>query len=172
LTRTVQTPPNSVRLRALQLAVTNVEAQASGDAFAGAVAGAISDGFAEDGGALITPSGNGVRFNFGAEPEAGSSGGRVVEQHDPILTARAAALRDSGLSGMNQNLPASLRSFAPDPSASAARIDDAFTALGNARPMVTKAPPLVPTAPKVWQLWIVQGVVSRLYGPNPLTSAM
>jgi hypothetical protein len=153
LTQTVQIPPDSVRLRALQLAVTKIEAQSSGDAFAGAVDGAIADGFSEGGGALITPSSNGVRFNFAAEPDASPSGGRVVEQYDSVLAARANALRDSGLSTMDQNLPASMRNFAPNPSAASARVDDAFTALGYAKPMATKAPPLVPAAPKVWQLW-------------------
>jgi predicted transcriptional regulator len=152
LTQTVQIPPDSVRLRALQVAVTKVEAQSSGDAFAGAVASAIADGFAE-GGALITPSGNSVRFNFAAEPDASLSGGRVVEQYDSVVAARASALRDSGPSVMNQNLPASVRNFAPDPSAASARVDDAFTALASAKPIVTKAPPLAPPAPKVWQLW-------------------
>ena len=115
--RKVQIPPDSVRLRALQVVVSKVEAQASGAAFEGAVAGAIADGFAEGGGALITPSGSGVRFNFAAEPEdAGPSGGRVVDQYDPVLAARAGALGDSGLSAINQNLPASVRSFSPTPS--------------------------------------------------------
>jgi hypothetical protein len=153
LTQTVQIPPDSVRLRALQVAVSKVEAQASGSAFEGAVTGAIADGFAEGGGALITPSGNGVRFNFAAEPDASPSGGRVAEQYDSVLAARGSALRDSGLSAMSQNLPVSVRSFAPDPSAGAARVDDAFTALAYAKPMVTKAPPLVPLAPKEWLLW-------------------
>jgi hypothetical protein len=153
LTQTVQVPPDSVRLRALQVAVSKVEAQASGGAFEGAVAGAIADGFAEGGGTLITPSGNGVRFNFAAEPDAPLSGDRVIDQYDSVTAARANALRDSGLSTMTQNLPASMRSFAPDASLASARVDDAFSALAYSKPMVTKAPPLVPPAPKVWQLW-------------------
>ncbi len=32
-------------------------------------------------------------------------------------------------------------------------MDDAFNALAYAKPIVTKAPPLVPAAPKVWLLW-------------------
>ena len=67
LTQAVQIPPDSVRLRALQVAVTKMEAQASGAAFEGAVSGAIADGFADGGGAMITPSGSGVRFNFAAD---------------------------------------------------------------------------------------------------------
>jgi hypothetical protein len=154
LTQTVQIPPDSVRLRALQVAVSKMEAQASGAAFDGAVSGAIAEGFAEGGGALITPSGTGLRFNFAAEPDdAGLRRGRVVDQYDPVLAARAGALRDTGPSAMNQNLPASVRSFAPDASATAARVDDAFNALAYAKPIVTKAPPLVSAAPKEWLLW-------------------
>jgi uncharacterized repeat protein (TIGR01451 family) len=156
LTQTVQIPADSVRLRALQVAVTKVEAQASGDAFAGAVAGAIADGFAEGGGALMTPSGNGVRFNFAAEPDAaGPGGGHVAEQYDPVLAARDGALRDGALvqSGLSQaGLPASVRSFTGEPSTAATRVDDAFAGLAYAKPMATKAPPLL-AAPKVWQLW-------------------
>ena len=153
LTQTVQTPPDSVRLRALQVAVSKVEAQASGSAFEGAVTGAIAEGFAEGGGALITPSGTGLRFNFAAEPEdARLSSGRVVDQYDTVLAARAGALHDTGLSAMNQNLPASVRSFAPDASAAAARMDDAFNALAYAKPMATKAPPRL-APPKEWLLW-------------------
>jgi hypothetical protein len=33
------------------------------------------------------------------------------------------------------------------------RVDDSFTALGYASPMVTKAPPMLVAAPKLWQLW-------------------
>jgi hypothetical protein len=152
LTQTVQIPPDSVRLRALQVAVSKTEALASAGAFEGAVSGAIADGFAEGSGALITPTGSGVRLNFAAEPDASSSGGHLAEQHDSVLAARASALRDSGLSAMNQNLPTSVRSFVPDPSAAAARVDDAFNALAYAKPMVTKAPPR-PAPPKEWLLW-------------------
>jgi uncharacterized repeat protein (TIGR01451 family) len=156
LTQIVQVPADSVRLRALQIAVTKVEAQASGDAFAGAVAGAIADGFSEGGGALITPSGNGLRLNFAAEPDAvGPTAGRVSDRYDPVLAARTGALPSSGLSQseLNQNgLPASVRSFTGEPSTAAARVDDAFAGLAYAKPMVTKAPPPF-AAPKVWQLW-------------------
>jgi hypothetical protein len=107
LTQTVQIPADSVRLRALQVSVTKMEAQSSGDAFAGAVDGAIADGFSEGGGTLITASSNGVRLNFAAEPDASLTGGRVVDQYDSVLATRANALRDSGLSAMNQTcLPA------------------------------------------------------------------
>ena len=156
LTQIVQIPADSARLRALQVAVTKVEAQASGDAFAGAVAGAIADGFSEGGGASIMPSGNGLRLNFAAEPDAvGPTAGRVADRYDPVLAARTGALRDNALtqSELNQNgLPASVRSFTGEPSTASARVDDAFAGLAYAKPMVTKAPRPLP-APKEWQLW-------------------
>jgi hypothetical protein len=152
LTQTVQIPPDSLRLRALQVAVSKVEAQASGGAFEGAVAGAIADGFAEGGGALMTPSENGVRFNFAADPDASASDRRAGEQYDSASALRRSALRDSGLSAMNENLPASVRSYMPNPSVGSGRVDDAFTALADARPIPSKAPPPF-AAPKEWLLW-------------------
>ena len=152
LTQTVQIPTDSARLRALQLAVTKVEAQASGAAFEGAVSAAIADGFSDGGGAVITPNGTGLRFNFGAEPDAAGrpDGGRVADPYDAVAAARAGVLRDSG--AVNQNLPASVRGVAPDPSAAGTRVDDAFAALNYAGPPATKAPPrLLP--PKEWLLW-------------------
>jgi hypothetical protein len=100
---------------------------------------------------LITPSGNGVRFNFTAEPQEQNI--RVVDQYDPVQASRASVLRDSGLSTMTPNLPASLRSFSGEPATATTRVDDAFTNLAYAKPVVTKAPALLPAAPKVWQLW-------------------
>jgi uncharacterized repeat protein (TIGR01451 family) len=156
LTQIVQVPPDSARLRALQLAVTKVEALASGDAFAGAVAGAIADGFSEGGGQLITPSGNGLRFNFAADPDAaGATAGHVADRYDPVIAARAGAMRESALGqdGSGQGgLPAGLRSFAGEPATTSARVDDAFAGLAYARPAVTKAP-APRQAPKEWQLW-------------------
>jgi Bacterial Ig-like domain (group 3)/Autotransporter beta-domain len=155
LTQTVQGSLDSTRLRSLQLVVNKLEAQASGSAFDGAVSGAIADGFNDGGGALITPNGNGVRFNFAADPETTArSSGRVADQYDSVSATRAAMLGNSGPNDLSQNgLPPSVRSFAPEtPPASAGRVDDAFAALAFDKPVVTKAPPL-PPAPKVWLLW-------------------
>jgi hypothetical protein len=69
LTQSVNVPADSVKLRALQLVVTKIEAQSSGAAISGAVDGAIADGFSDNGGAPITASDNGLRFNFAAEPQ-------------------------------------------------------------------------------------------------------
>jgi outer membrane autotransporter protein len=64
----VDVPADSLKLRALQIAVTKIVAQSSGQAISGAIDGAISDGFNE-GGDLITPGANGLHFNFSAEPQ-------------------------------------------------------------------------------------------------------
>jgi hypothetical protein len=71
LTQVVNVPADSIRLRALQLAATKIEAQSSGQMISDSVTGAISDGFSENG-ASIMPIDNGLRFNFAAEPRAQS----------------------------------------------------------------------------------------------------
>jgi hypothetical protein len=68
LTQTVAIPADSIKLRQLQVAVTKVVAQNSGQAITGAIDTAITDGFS-DGGGLVTPSGTGLRFNFSADPD-------------------------------------------------------------------------------------------------------
>jgi hypothetical protein len=156
LTQVVNIPADSIRLRALQVAVTTIEAQSSGAAFSGAVDDAIADGFSEGGCTLISPRGNGVRINFGADDcTTTRRNTRVSSQYDAVTAARTLAFSDSALSNIDQKtgLPPSVRSFAPDQSMSSNRVDDSFPVLGYASPMVAKAPPLVPVAPKVWQLW-------------------
>ena len=93
LVQVVGIPADSVRLRTLQLAVTKVEAQASGAAFQGAVDGAISDGFSDSGGSLITPNGGGLHFNFTGEPQAGLGGGTSEFELDHEL-ARGRVARE------------------------------------------------------------------------------
>jgi hypothetical protein len=66
---------DSAKLRQMQLLASNVVAQNSGQAISGAVDNAISDGF-NDGGSLVTPSGNGLRFNFAADPDQASAASR------------------------------------------------------------------------------------------------
>ncbi|MCK9916401.1 Ig-like domain repeat protein [Microbacteriaceae bacterium K1510] len=68
LTQTVAIPADSIKLRAMQIAATKVVAQNAGQAIAGAIGDAIDEGFS-NGGALITPSGSSVRFNFAADPD-------------------------------------------------------------------------------------------------------
>ena len=80
LTQTVQVPPDSVRLRALQVSVTPMIAQISGQAIVGAIDYAIDAGFSENPQAL-TPNGAGFSFQTGlGQPTAaptGSGGNRT-----------------------------------------------------------------------------------------------
>ena len=141
LTQVVNIPADSIRLRALQVAVTNIEAQSSGAAFSGAVDDAIADGFSEGGCTLISPRGNGVRINFGDDCTNARGNTGVASQY-AVIASRTLAFSDSAPSNIDQNagLPPSLRSFAPDQSMPSNRVDDSFTALGYAGPTVTKAP--------------------------------
>jgi hypothetical protein len=66
LSQAVNTPADSLKLRALQLQVTKIEAQSSGDATSSAIDGAVSDGFSESS-PLISGSDNGVHLNFAGE---------------------------------------------------------------------------------------------------------
>jgi len=68
LTQAVNVPADSVKLRALQVMVTKIEAQASGQAISGAIDDAVSEGFSQNG-QLVTPSDTGLHFNFAAEPQ-------------------------------------------------------------------------------------------------------
>ncbi len=67
LIQTVAAPTDSAKLRSLQIAMTKIEAQNSGQAISGAVSSAIAEGFS-DSGEVITPTSNGIRINFAAEP--------------------------------------------------------------------------------------------------------
>ncbi len=87
LIQVVGIPADSARLQALQTAVTKLVAQSSGQAMSGAIDSAIAEGF-NDGGDLITPSDNGVRFTFPADPDRRSTvdervGGSFAALEDP-----------------------------------------------------------------------------------------
>jgi hypothetical protein len=153
LTQTVQVPPDSVRLRTLQVEVTRVEAQSSGDAFASAVSGAIAEGFS-GGGSLVTPTGTGLHFNFGAEPD-GRTSARSADAYDPILASRASVMSGSTMPGGavvsgGNVMPGGALGFAGE---TAPPGSDAFAGLAYApqQQLATKAPP--PAAPKDWLLW-------------------
>jgi hypothetical protein len=141
LMQTVAIPADSVKLRQLQVAVTRVVAQNSGQAITGAIDTAIADGFS-DGGNLVTPSGAGLRFSFAADPDQASTadGESVVSERWNGLFGRDGAAREGGASN----------SYSRD-SRNATRVDDAFAAI-NRTATATKGPPLV-RAPKEWLLW-------------------
>jgi uncharacterized repeat protein (TIGR01451 family) len=140
LVQTVNTPTDSLKLRALQVLATPVAAQTSGMAISGAVDNAITEGFS-DGGALVTPNAGGVRFNFAADPDG-----------KPASTARST----DPFSSANGSFASNGRGFAREPSsraegASPSHIDDTFGALAYAGP--TKAPPLRVAEPREWLGW-------------------
>ncbi|MBR0901985.1 Ig-like domain repeat protein [Bradyrhizobium liaoningense] len=148
LTQVVGVPADSTRLRALQLAVTNIEAHASGAAFESAVGGAIADGFSDSGGSLITSTGGGVHINFAAEPQAGLRGSSA--EFDSTVGARERVLRESGLwnGASDPGRPSTGASVGNS------RIDDTFGVLAYAgNPMPAKAPLLPVRAPREWQFW-------------------
>jgi hypothetical protein len=129
----VSVPSDSLKLRALQVLVTPTVAQVSGQAISGAIDSAIGEGFSEGGGALVTPSGSGVRFNFSADPDATVSNS-APRAADPFSSANGSFA--AGGRGPGSPSWASRTDGTP---ASASRVDDAFGALGYAAP--TKAPP-------------------------------
>jgi hypothetical protein len=110
LVQAVNVPADSIKLRALQVAVTPVVAQVSGQAISGAIDNAIEDGFS-DNVQPFTSNGSGFTFNFGAQPNG-----------------QGTAVASNGV-----------KDFVAAPDRGTHRVDDAFSALaysGN----YTKAP--------------------------------
>src|SRR5207253_2361181 len=105
-----------------------------------------------DGGAFVTPSGNGVRFNFAADPEAQPAAvGGPIRSADPFANA-------SGV--FNSMMPASSTKSAIS---SSSRTDDSFAALGYAAGP-TKAPPRI-VEPREWYAWAeVRGATLDRWG--------
>ena len=158
LIQAVNTPTDSLKLRAMQVLATPVAAQVSGMAISGAVDSAIAEGFS-DGGALVTPSGGGVRFNFAADPD-GKPASTAVRSTDPFSSSANGSFASGG------------RGLATQPSSSAggaspSRVDDAFGALAYAGP--TKAPPLRVAEPREWLGWAeVRGATLDHWGIGAL----
>ena len=111
LAQTINVPADSEKLRSLQVAVTPIVAQSSGQAITGAIDSAISEGFS-DSQQLISPSGSGFRFNFTADTD-----------RDRSYPAQA------------------VRSFTPEPEQPKSRIDDAFSALAYTDNFTKASPP-------------------------------
>jgi hypothetical protein len=134
LAQTVNIPVDSVRLRALQINVTKMVAQASGQAISGAVDDAIAEAFSENG-TLITPGNGRMRINFSAEP---------IGQDEPGAS--------TGAGGSNGSTFATDGRHGDSQSgrASRSRVDDAFAAINQRMP--AKAPPKW-QEDKNWLLW-------------------
>ncbi|TWB98053.1 putative repeat protein (TIGR01451 family) [Bradyrhizobium macuxiense] len=144
LTQVVNTPSDSLKLRAMQVLAAPVAAQVSGDAISGAVNAAVTEGFADGGGAFVAPNGSGLRFNFAADPDAQPAAAATSNPTDPFASL-------NGTASGTRNLAASRGN------AQSSRVDDAFGALAYAAP--TKAPPRPAPAPD-WLGWAeVHGAV-------------
>ncbi|MFO1108830.1 MAG: Ig-like domain repeat protein [Bradyrhizobium sp.] len=137
LVQTVNTPTDSLRLRAMQLLATPAAAQVSGQAFSGSVQSAISEGFG-GGGPLVAPNSSGIRFNFAADADG----------HTQAAVPRATAPPSSSVEG--SRVPGAVR-----PASASSRVTDAMSALAYAAPPV----PTVATA-REWFGWAeIRGAV-------------
>jgi hypothetical protein len=138
LAQAINTPADSLKLRALQIAATKVVAQNSGQAISNAIDSAISEGFS-DSQQPVSASGSGLRFNFTADSPVADRGA-------------AAATRNRDDDAFSSLAAPQARSFAAETKTPNSRVDDAFSALGYAG-NVTKAPPAAHTEPREWLAW-------------------
>ena len=126
LIQVVSIPADSIKLRAMQQLATPVVAQVSGQAISGAVDSAIREGFGS-GGAFVTSTATGIRFNFAADPE------------NPANSAVATADPFNGRGPFSSPVRNPAGGPVRGDTGSSGRVDDAFAALAYAAP--TKAPP-------------------------------
>ena len=135
LAQTVNVPPDSVKLRTLQINVTKVVAQGSGQAISGAIDNAISEGFS-DGGTFVTPGGGGMHFNFAADPGIDDA---------PVSGAAdgSSAYSSDGSAAVPSGRPAARRG---------SRVDHAFAALDQQMPKQGALPKW--REEQQWLLWV------------------
>ncbi|MGX0962453.1 hypothetical protein AB7M63_002902 [Bradyrhizobium japonicum] len=138
LNQSVDIPADSAKLRALQLNVTKIVAQSSGQAISGSIDTAISEGFS-DGGQYITPGAGGLRVNFAAAPDGD-------EDDKPKSGQQAGSQSLNAYSGDGGSGRTGGRGRG------SSRIDDAFAAIDRAAP--TKAPAVRFREQKDWLFWI------------------
>jgi Autotransporter beta-domain/Bacterial Ig-like domain (group 3) len=142
LIQAVNTPADSLKLRALQKLAAPVVAQNSGQAISGAVDSAITEGFA-DGGTFVTPGASGIRFNFAADPEA---------QGEQTASTLADPSRQASSSQASSSQAYSSQAYSSQAYSreGTRRVDDAFAALTTKAP--AKAPPRY-AEPRDWLAW-------------------
>ncbi|TWB07103.1 Ig-like domain-containing protein [Bradyrhizobium stylosanthis] len=156
LIQSVNTPADSLKLRAMQTLAAPVAAQFSGQAISGVVDSAIGEGFS-DGGPLVMLNSSGVRFNFAADPDAATTDPAPRGAgNDPAQSRdRASAL------GMRPASPSQMPG---------SRVDDAFAAINDAA--AAKAPPRRIAEPRDWLAWAeVRGATLDRWSVAPLGSA-
>jgi hypothetical protein len=128
-------------LRALQLEVTKVIAQNSGQAISGAIDDAISEGFS-DNGVFITPGQTSLRFNFAADPVDPDDQAAQPRKDGSAAAANAYGSGPASGGGAASTAPGRQRG----------RIDDAFNAIEQQMPK--KAPPKSFREEKDWLVWV------------------
>ncbi|WP_246700860.1 IPT/TIG domain-containing protein [Rhodopseudomonas sp. BR0M22] len=146
LLQAVNTPQDSLKLRAMQIIASKTVAQTSGAAISSAIDSAISEGF-NDGGELITPSSTGLRFNFTDDLSQSRAGSRDIAAESRWPRA---GVRDDAAGGqaIGFGAPAGF-------GRGRSRFDDTFAAMGSSvgPPGITKAPAKMPTEPRDWLMW-------------------
>lgn len=135
LIQVVNIPPDSLKLRALQIAATKLEAQASAQAITSAVDNAIADGFAGVAPPVIVTA-TGARFNFFADDNRQRN--ETQQRFDWLFGDARATGGSSGSAGP----------LAYDAPAAPSRFDSAFGAVG-AGPGAKVAQPTY----RDWMLW-------------------
>jgi len=146
LLQAVNTPQDSLKLRAMQIMASKTIAQTSGAAISGAIDTAISEGF-NDGGELITPSGSGLRFNFTDDLSQSRAGtpDSTVESRWPAFASHGSGGPGHQATGFGIGDPRSS-------GRAQARFDDTFAAIDR-KPDIAKAPAKAPAVPKDWLMW-------------------
>jgi hypothetical protein len=144
---TYAVPADSQRLRALQVTLTPMIAQVSGQAITGAVDSAIGVGFSGVPGSL-TPNGSGFTYYFYADPEEKHAGGSA----------------SNGGGGASNG---GVQDFVAAPDRRASRVDDAFSALAYSRTAHAQAPARSFAPAREWLAWIdVRGSGLDAHGSN------
>lgn len=90
LVQAVSVPPDSVRLRALQVIVTQIVAQTSGQTISSAVDNAINEGFSENPQPIVAND-NGLRFNFTDDPPPPNKPSTIQQRLGSAFSALAYA---------------------------------------------------------------------------------
>jgi hypothetical protein len=144
LIQTVNIPADSIKLRELQINVTKLVAQNSGQAISGAIDDAISEGFSSDW-IFARPDQLGVRFNFAADPS---------DERD-AADSKSTPDRGGGIfgAGAGNAYSANYASNGAVPGRGAgSRINNAFAAIDPQTPK--KAPPKRFHEQQDWMFWI------------------
>jgi hypothetical protein len=115
---TYAVPADSLKLRALQVMVTPIVAETSGEAITAAINAGIEDGFT-DSGNLVTPSATGLHVNFGGSLQ--SQPQQEAQARDSRIGVSFAALGYASDPGVVTKAPPLLPQSQPSPASVVAR---------------------------------------------------